>query len=161
MTEPPRPCARCIAAEHDPARRRFVAQSLLATLGLLTVGACGDGVIGGPTGPRSTPLIDPPLLVTLADFPALGAVGGIARVDPGSAIPVAVSRIGASDYRAFSMICPHASYRPISIVAAGFTCPNHGARFAPDGDWIGGQRTSSLLEYTVVLNAGAGTLTIS
>lgn len=138
-----------------------MAQGLLATLGLLTAGACGDGVIGGPMGPRMAPLLNPPLLVTLANFPALATLGGIARVDAGTDRPVAVTRMGAADYRAFSMVCPHASYRPISIVAAGFICPNHGARFAPDGDWTGGQATNSLLEYSVVLDAGAGTLTIS
>lgn len=160
MTDSALPCANCAAA-HDPARRRFVAQGLLASVGLLVATACGDGVIGGPAGPSFAPALDPPLLVNLADFPALGAVGGIARVDAGSATPVAVSRLGAAEYRAFSMICPHASYRPISIVTSGFVCPNHGARFGADGDWTGGQGTTSLLEYAVVLNAGAGTLTIS
>lgn len=157
----PRSCASCVHAGADPTRRHFVAQGLLATLGVLVASACGDGVIGGPMGPRLAPALDEPLLVVLGDFPALGSVGGIARVDPGTAIPIAVSRLGESNYRAFSMVCPHASYRPISIVATGFQCPNHGARFAPDGDWTGGQRTSSLLEYTIVLDAGAGTLTIS
>lgn len=161
MSERPLSCASCTGSDADPARRRFVTQGLLATLGVLAASACGDGVIGGPTGPRLAPALDDALLVVLANFPALASVGGIARVDGGSAIPIAVSRVGDTDYRAFSLVCPHASYRPISIVAAGFQCPNHGARFAPDGDWTGGQPTSSLLEYTVVLDAGAGTLTIS
>lgn len=138
-----------------------MAQSLLATLGVLAASACGDGEIGGPMGPRLAPTFDPPLLVTLADFPALGTVGGIARVDAGSDTPVAVARLGAAEYRAFSMICPHASFRPINIVSAGFRCPNHGARFDADGAWSGGQRTSSLLEYQLLFDAGAGTLTIS
>lgn len=160
MSERPLACAGC-SDGYDPARRRFVAQGLLATLGVLAANACGDGVIGGPMGPRLAPTLNPPLLVTLADFPALGTVGGIARVDAGTDVPVAVTRLGAAEYRAFSMICPHASYRPISIVTDGFRCPNHGARFAADGDWTGGQRTSDLREYTVMFDAGAGTLTIS
>jgi Rieske Fe-S protein len=161
VSERPFGCAGCAGIGHDPARRLFVAQGLLATLGLLAASACGDGVIGGPTGPRLAPALDPPLLVLLTDFPPLDVVGGIARVDGNSDTPVAVTRVAAAEYRAFSMICPHASYRPITIGATGFTCPNHGARFAADGDWTGGQRTSDLREYTVVFDAGAGTLTIS
>ena len=60
------------------------------------------------------------------------------------------------------MICPHAGFRPITVIPGfGFACPNHGAEFAPDGDWKGGQRTSNLRQYEVVLDSGAGTLTIS
>lgn len=161
VSERASPCGDCALASHDAARRRFVAQSLIATIGLLTVGACGDGEIGGPAGPSQAPTLDPSLLVVLADFPALGAVGGIERVDGGTNTPVAVTRVGAQEYLAFSMVCPHAGYSPINIMSYGFRCPNHGARFDPDGAWSGGQRTSSLREYTVVLNVGAGTLAIS
>ena len=102
-----------------------------------------------------------PLVITLADFAALGANGGIARVDANTSRPIAVTRVNAGTYLAFSMVCPHAGFKPIDIVAGGFECPNHGAQFSANGDWTGGQRTTDLRQYTVVFNAGAGTLTIS
>jgi Rieske Fe-S protein len=124
--------------------------------------ACGDGEIGGPAGPTVAPPIDGgPFTIAIADFPPLANVGGIARVDGGSATPIAVARLGASSFVAMSMICPHAGYRPISIVPGGFICPNHGAEFETDGQWSGGQPTRDLVLYVVDYDAGAGTLTIS
>ena len=156
---------RASAGAADPSRREFVNRALLASVGAF-LAACGDGNIGGVTGTGGTGNPPPPpvggnLVVTLAGFPALSTDGGIARVDGGSSTPVAVTRVNATTYLAFSMICPHAGYRPINIVASGFECPNHGARFAADGNWTGGQSTRDLTQYTVVFDAGAGTLTIS
>lgn len=156
---------RAREAAVDPSRRRFVTQALVASVGAF-LAACGDGNIGGITGsggggPAPAPGGGAGLTITLADFPALGSNGGIARVDGGSATPVAVTRVNASTYLAFSMICPHAGYKPIGITGSGFECPNHGARFAADGNWIGGQRTRDLNQYAVVYDAGAGTLTIT
>ncbi len=152
----------------EPSRREFVSAALLASVGAF-LAACGDGNIGGATGttgPGGTPPPPPPpaggsLVVTLASFPPLAADGGIARVDGNTSTPIAVTRVNATTYLAFSMICPHAGYRPIEIVGSGFRCPNHGAEFAPNGNWTGGQSTGNLTTYAVVYNGGAGTLTIS
>ncbi len=150
-------CAGCGAAAVD--RRTFVAQSALAALGL-AVSACGDGEIGGPLGGGDTGLPNA-IVVNLADYPELGTVGGTARVDANTNRPVAVTRTGPNAFVALSMICPHAGYKPILIMAPGFVCPNHGAQFESNGNWVGGQRTRDLTPYSVVYNAGAGTLTIS
>jgi Rieske Fe-S protein len=154
-------------AAADPSRRRFVSYAVLASVGAF-LAACGDGSIGGVTGSVGGGSQSPPpppggggFVVTLADFPALASNGGIARVDGGSSTPIAVTRVNATTYLAFSMICPHAGYKPIGISGNGFECPNHGARFAADGNWIGGQRTRDLNQYTVVFNAGPGTITIT
>lgn len=158
-------CARGRAGPAEPSRREFVTGALLASVGAF-LAACGDGNIGGVTGTDGGGTSPPPpppgglLVVRIADFPALSADGGIARVDGGTATPIAVARISATNYLAFSMRCPHAGYKPIAITAGGFECPNHGARFAADGNWVGGQRTRDLDPYPVTLNAGAGTLTI-
>jgi thiosulfate dehydrogenase [quinone] large subunit len=154
-------CRSCPAANSDPDRRRFLAQAALAAAGLLTAGACGDGVIGGPLGPREARPLPNALVVQLADFPSLAVVGGSARVDPGTSTPIAVTRTGTASFVALSMICPHASYRPIQIVGTGFRCPNHGAEFDETGNWTGGQRTTDLRAYGVVYDETAGTLTIS
>lgn len=142
-------------------RREFLSSSALAILGSYLAASCGDGQIGGVTGPVQSPGGPGGLVVTLADFPALASVGGIARVDGGGANPVAAVRLGPASFAAFSMICPHAGYKPIQIASPGFRCPNHGAEFEPDGNWVGGQRTRDLTPFAVVYNAGAGTLTIT
>lgn len=160
MTEPSLvPQSACVGCANRT-RRDFVWQSLLALLASTGVAACGDGEIGGPTGPVGAQLPGDGLLITIADFPALADVGGIARVDGNSALPIAVTRIGTSSFLAHSMICPHAAYRPITITSFGFQCPNHGAQFAPDGAWTGGQRTSALVRYAATFDPGAGTLHI-
>jgi nitrite reductase/ring-hydroxylating ferredoxin subunit len=99
------------------------------------------------------------LSVTLANFPALATVGGIARVTT-SGTPVAVVRVDAGTYRAFSMVCPHQG-TTVNISGAGFRCPNHGATFNANGAWTGGERTSGLSEFRVSSNTSAGTITIT
>lgn len=138
-------CAPCLA------RRDFLSQSALAALGAALLGACGDGVTGATGG--STVVSGS---VRIADYPALAAVGGIARVN---GTVVAVVRSATSTYRAFSMSCPHQG-TTIAISGNGFRCPNHGATFSATGAWTGGERTSSLRELSVVYNAQDETLTI-
>jgi Rieske Fe-S protein len=146
-----------------PSRREFIAQSTLAAIAAVLTSAfasaCGDGEIGG-AGPTAPPVLDQGFTIRIADFPALQQVGGIARVNSDASNPIAVSRLGPSTFVALSMICPHAGYKPISIVSGGFRCPNHNALFAADGNWTGGQRTKDLQSYPTTYNAGAGTLTI-
>jgi Rieske Fe-S protein len=145
-----------------PSRRQFISQSALAAVAALLAGAvaaCGDGEIGG-TGLTAPTALTQGFTIRIADFPALQQTGGIARVDNGSANPIAVSRLGPGSFVALSMICPHAGYSPIGIVSNGFRCPNHGATFAATGAWTGGQRTKALQSYPTVYSSSAGTLTI-
>ena len=139
-------------------RREFIGQATLAAMAAL-LAACGDGQIGGE-GPTAPTVLENGLTVRLADYPALQKVGGIARIASTASNPIAVTRIGPNSFVALSLICPHAGYKPITITASGFRCPNHNALFAADGNWIGGQRTRDLQSYPVAYDAGAGTLTI-
>ena len=142
-----------------PSRRQFIGQSMLAAVAALLTTSCGDGEIGG-VGPAAPVVLEDGFTIRIADFAALQQVGGIARVDGSTSTPLAVSRLGPNTFAALSMICPHAGYKPISIISNGFRCPNHRALFAADGNWIGGQRTRDLQSYPATYNAGAGTLTI-
>ena len=65
-------------------RRAFLGRGVLGALGAAVVTACGDRDIGGtyPTDPFPTR----PLTISIADFPELAVVGGMARVDGGSAL---------------------------------------------------------------------------
>lgn len=147
--------------EGAPDRRDFLTQSLLtAVAGLLATGTvgCGLDLLSG-TGPSLSGGLSSALTIKLADFPALAAVGGIARVDGGTGTPIAVAHTATSTYVAVSMICTHQG-TTINITGNGFTCPNHGAMFAADGQWTGGQPTTSLVTYPVSYDATAGTLQI-
>ena len=148
----------------DTERRRFLSAALAASvLGVLT--ACGDGNIGGldddpPAGGGGGGGGGAPLTITVANFVPLRTDGGIARVDAGSGTPIAVVRVSASSYRAFSLVCPHAG-TTVNVEANGFRCPNHGATFAANGNVTGGPAPTGLTELTATYNATAGTLTIA
>jgi Rieske Fe-S protein len=144
----------CTACQRDGVNRRefLSASSALAITALLA--ACGDGDTGNATGPISVNTT-----VVLANYGALGTVGGIAVIS-GAGTPLAVVRSTTSQYRAFSLICPHAG-STVAVNGAGFRCPNHGATFNASGAWTGGERTKGLTEFTVAVNSTAGTLTIT
>ena len=142
-------CARCVALD----RRSFLAQTALAGVAAF-LAACAAG--GDVTAPSFTGT----LTVTPADFAALAAVGGIARVDGGQGSPVAVVRVSDTQYAAFSLVCPHQG-ATVSISGVGFRCPQHGAQFASDGRWTGGQSTSNLHALSAAFDPATGELTIT
>ena len=145
------------------ARRTFIVQSamLAATAALAACGAAGDATSpdiptstsGGSTGGT------PSNVITIANYPALAAVGGIAMLAIGS-VRLAVVRTGESSFTALSRVCPHQG-GTIQQSGTGFRCPDHGATFSSTGVWTGGQRTSNMRSYTTAYDATAGTLTIS
>ncbi|MEO8000222.1 MAG: Rieske (2Fe-2S) protein [Gemmatimonadaceae bacterium] len=135
-------------------RRQFVSSSILLAVSGLLIDACGDGVIGASNS-QILGAVD--FTVTLAAYPALANVGGIARIT-GTHSPVAVARTGASTFLGLSLICPHQG-TTVNINGSGFVCPNHGARFDNTGAWVQSQqRTSSLTRVPVTYDATAGTL---
>ena len=147
-------CTNCRGAGVN--RREFLATSsaLAITAVLAACGGGSDGSGGSATGPRNVNAT-----VTLANYAALGTVGGIAVIS-GAGTPIAVVLASATQYRAFSLICPHAG-TTVAISGAGFRCPNHGATFNGSGAWTGGERTTGLFEFTVASTTTAGTITIS
>jgi Rieske Fe-S protein len=143
-------CAGCEAMD----RRTFLAQAALAAGVAAFLAACSAG--SDVTAPGFTGT----LVVSVSDFPALSAVGGLARVDGGKGSPVAAVRTGDAQYAAFSLVCPHQG-ATVNISGAGFQCPQHGARFASDGSWTGGQPTSSLHKLSATFDSSTGELTIT
>lgn len=140
------PCQNCVL--HS--RREFLEQTL-AFLGAGALAACSGQTL-------TTPNISP-LTVKLSDFPVLASVGGIAVVDTNGADPIAVTRTGDTTFLALSLICPHQGVT-VGVSSPGFLCPGHGARFAADGTWKGGQPTSNMGSYKIRYDQAAGTLQI-
>jgi Rieske Fe-S protein len=132
-------------------RRAFLSVATLAAVAAV-LESCGipTAPVGGTGGT---------IVVKVADFPALAATGGVARVDNGGS-PTALVRSGASSFAAFSMVCTHQG-TTINITSTGFLCPNHSARFGKDGLWEGGQFTSALVSFPVAFDGAAGTVTIA
>ena len=147
------------ACDHPCAlgRREFLGAAALTALALLET-ACGDGQIGG-TGPDGT-TSGGTLVVTVANFASLTNVGGAAKVDGGSGLPVALVRTSATAFSAFSLVCTHEG-TTVNLTSSGFLCPNHGARFSSAGVWQGGQVTSNLKSLPATFNAAAGTVTVN
>jgi Rieske Fe-S protein len=142
-------CTGCAALD----RRAFLARTALAGVAAF-LSACAAG------GDAMAPSFKGPLTVVPADFAVLAAIGGIARVDGGQGSPVAVVRVSDTQYAAFSLVCPHQG-ATVNIAGAGFRCPQHGAQFASDGSWTGGQSTSNLRALSTAFNPATGELTIS
>jgi nitrite reductase/ring-hydroxylating ferredoxin subunit len=132
-------------------RRDVLAQGSLAAVATL-LAACSSSE--SPTG-----VLPSGVTVRVADYPALATVGGISQVSS-TGLPVAVVRSGASTFRAFSLRCPHQG-STVQVTGGAFRCPNHGATFNSSGAWTGGERTSSLTELKVTVNASGDTLTIT
>lgn len=144
-------CNACVS------RRSFLGTGALGAVAVFLAACSDDGSATEPTT-GTTPLPTPSTnSIRLTDYPALNAVGGMVRIS--GAVPIAVVRTATETYRAFSLVCPHAG-STVAIQGSGFRCPNHGATFSATGVWTGGQKTSNLREYTVTLNAAAGTLSI-
>lgn len=144
-------------------RRDFVTKGAALSALAVLAGACGDiGAIFGPTdaaGDTGGTTSSREIVVRLADYPALARVGAAARIT-GASPPLAVVNLGNGAYAAFSLACPHQG-ATVQSSGGGFVCPRHGARFAADGAWTGGQRTSSLRRYTTTYDAQAGTVRVT
>ena len=136
------------------ARRTFIVQSALMAAAA-ALAACGGDLNTAQTisttGSNNT--------INIASYPALATVGGVVVLSIGN-VPLAIVRTGDSAFLALSRICPHQG-GTVQRSGSGFQCPVHGAQFSSTGQWVGGQRTSSLHAYATSYDAAAGTLTIS
>src|SRR5262249_55134633 len=97
--------------------------------------------------------------VNIGDYSTLANVGGVAVVSLGGA-PVGIVRTGASSFIAVSRVCTHQG-GIVNQSGSHWVCPVHGATYDLDGNWVGGQLTSSLHQYSTTYDATANTLAIS
>ena len=139
----------------DVSRRDFVAATTLSAISALLCGCGGALEFTAPVDPTAVGSTS----FRLSDYPALSTVGGIARLN-GTSVPVAAVRTSSTAMAAFSLTCPHAGTQ-VEIVGGGFRCPNHGATFAADGRWTGGQNTSNLTAIPVTFDVAGGSFTLA
>jgi Rieske Fe-S protein len=143
--------AALLPIEEGIGRRTFLVQSgiLAALAALAACSAAGDST--APSVPANSS-------ISLANYPALASVGGVAMVSLGGA-PIAVVRTSNTSFIALSRVCPHQG-GTIGQSGSRFVCPVHGATFDLNGNWVGGQRTSNMHQYATSYDATANTLTI-
>ena len=104
------------------------------------------------------------LAVTLAQWPALGTVGGVAgSVGTLNFAAVAIVRTGTNSYAAFSLRCPHEGIQVQVVNGQSFRCPGHGATFNADGSLMANSplRTGPLSALKVTYNPGDAVLYVS
>jgi len=155
-------CSGCLATdahgqralspiEEGIGRRTFLVQSgLLAAMAALA--ACGASTDStAPNVPANTQ-------INVGNYPSLANVGGVALVSLGG--PVAIVRTSATSFVALSRVCPHQG-GIVNQEGSDWVCPNHGATFTLEGNWIGGQRTSNMHQYSTTYDATSNTLTIT
>lgn len=153
-TSPSPLLAAAHGADSGIGRRTFLVQSgiLAAIAALNACGSLGGSDVTAPSLPSNAS-------INVNNYSSLSTVGGVAMITLGSA-PIAVVRTGTSSFIALSRVCPHQG-GIVQLSGNDFVCPVHGATYNLSGQWIAGQRASSLHQYTTSYDATTGTLTIS
>ncbi len=142
---------------------RPVVAGLAAGTYTATVSVSGAGVAAKTLAVTLTVAVDG-LAVTIADWPALANVGGVAgSVGTLNFSPIAVVRTGANSFAAFSLICPHAGFYVQVINNSSFRCPNHGSTFNANGTLAANSpiQTGSLQSMRVTYTPGDTVLYVS
>lgn len=153
-------------ADTNLPRREFLSAATLTAVAAVLAACADGGGGGGVTAPGPANQEPPPgtagstLTVTVAAFPALANVGGIAAVGSLGSKPVAVVRTGASSFTALSRLCTHAGC-DVDIRGSAFSCPCHGSEFDSAGQATRGPAQAALQRFNVAVGAGGATLTIS
>ena len=133
-------------------RRKFLSLGAYAAAAA-ALAACAAGGGTNSTSPGSVGAT-----VKVSDYAALASVGGVA-VTTLNGTPIAIVRTSTSTFITLSRICPHQG-STLGQISTGFRCPNHLATFDTRGNWVGGQRTSNMMQYATTYDPVAGTLTI-
>jgi len=143
------PCEDCLS------RRDFLANAA-GFAGLTALASCGDGELSGvPTAPIGS---GGPVIITIAEFPQLATAGVLVRVPSES---IAVKRLDASSFAAFSMVCTHQGCLVSITNGQQFDCPCHFSRFNSDGAVVRGPATLPLPNLTTSYDPATDQLTIS
>lgn len=142
-------CKNCVS------RRDFLATASGAA-GLLALSGCGDGFV---TGPFITAVLPSgPLTLKVGDFPGLATAGVLVRVPN---VSVAVKRVDASSFEAFSMLCTHEGCLVGITGGQQFDCPCHASRFSNTGAVLRGPANQPLPKFTTSYDPATDQLTIS
>lgn len=125
--------------------RRAVLQGAVATAACAACAATASGC-----GDTQDPSLTSDVTISLADYPALAAVGGLASIPrsvSGYGFDIFVRNEGEGVYRALSSYCSHEGCS-VNPAGSGFRCPCHGATFGSDGERTGGPAPRGLIQFS-------------
>lgn len=128
-----------------------------AATGLIAVGTGTATAPGTPGSPGGTSVN---LVVDITKFPALANVGGVARVDGGSGVPVGAVRTSATQFAAYTLVCTHQG-ATVNLGGTTWTCPAHGAQFSGTGAVTRGPATTPLQALNAAFDPTTSKLTIT
>lgn len=124
----------------------------------ILIGGCALLALGATALPAAAQtavrkLPDGRLEVMLAKIPQLATIGGAVSIGTIKSEPVAVARTGPSNFKAFSLRCPHQGIT-VTRSANGWTCEAHGSQFKADGNLILGPATNGLARVALSVRKG-------
>lgn len=117
------------------------------------VAAAGLALGGSITGCGELATLEEDIAVDLPMYPDLAYDGGVVRIrllDSSFPFGIYVRRESATEYRAFSGECTHASCE-VEWRGERFECPCHGSMFSPEGRVLTGPASEPLVEFDTVL----------
>ena len=130
-------------------RRTFLSRAMVSAAAI-ALAACG---LESATAPFSGTAS-----LNISSYPVLSTVGGVVLVSLNGS-PMALIRSSDATITALSRVCPHQG-ATVNQSGSGFLCPRHGARFSITGQWLGGERTSSMQSYATTFDATTGDVTV-
>jgi Rieske Fe-S protein len=142
------------SAENNPLKADLTRRGALCALAALSLGAVALPSTPAVAATGVKVLRNGRVQVTIAKNPALKSVGGVVRIDGVSGRSIALVRTGKgrNGFTALDLRCTHQG----SIVEQDgemWSCPNHGAAFALNGDLKIGPATSPLRKLRVSANS--------
>lgn len=155
----------------DISRRHFLKTATLGSLALIgsasllgTLTGCGED---NPASTRTGERV--PVNLNESGFEALREVGGILRRNFGSnrngGRDVIIRRITQTEFRAVSVVCPHAQCDVGTPNQTSVTCPCHQSQFSMQsgnfGARLSGPAPRGLDSFETTFNAETQTLTIT
>lgn len=145
------PCAACVS------RRQFLARSAMVAATAAVAAACGNGQIGptAVTVPNSNGSGNHLAVITVGKYAGLANTGTLVQINNF----VAVKRLGATSFTAFSMVCTHQGCLT-SLSGNTFFCPCHGSTFDSNGRATRGPASVPLQQYATSYDAATDELTI-
>lgn len=152
--------------EELPTRRQLVLAAL-ALAAMPLIGACTRDTLVAPEPPLPTtpPVPDSTVIVRPREVDVLVTrIPALASVDSAVALLVAqliVVRSGATEYVAFSNVCPHSGCGVSVVIAPRLVCPCHGSEFNFRGERLSGPAPTGLTLLSSRYDADAGILTVT
>ena len=155
-------CATMHSSDDDRTQNSISRRSFLGGTALVVLPALCGGCTSNSVAVIELPAVaDNAIVIPLADFPDLAAVGGsVVGKAAGRAGPIVIAHVEDGKFAALDATCTHmqctVSYNPLALA---MDCPCHDSSYELDGRVIGGPAPRPLKVF--VASSDGTTLTIT